>query len=111
MTWLEAVALVREYAEVLQGWLEDRYVTGRIKQWMNFLRQGFPEAEAIWSQARKIREVAPMLACLEQGPKNNGVSTRAACGRGHRGRPPSWTPPPTGGSTSSRSRSTSRCGS
>lgn len=78
MTWLEAVALVREYAEVLQGWLEDRYVTGRIKQWMNFLRQGFPEAEAIWSQARKIREVAPMLACLEQGPKNTGVSTRAA---------------------------------
>ncbi len=67
MTWPEAVALVREYAEVLQGWLEDRYVTGRIKQWMNFLRLGFAEAEAIWPQARKIREVAPMMACLEQG--------------------------------------------
>ncbi len=66
MTWPEAVALVREYAEVLQGWLEDKYVTGRIKQWLNFLRQGFPEAEAIWQDARKIREVVPMLACLEQ---------------------------------------------
>ncbi|MDO6442029.1 MULTISPECIES: tRNA-dihydrouridine synthase [unclassified Marinobacter] len=66
MTWPEAVVLVREYAEVLQGWLEDKYVTGRIKQWMNFLRQGFPEAEAIWKDARKIREVAPMLDCLEQ---------------------------------------------
>ena len=66
MTWPEALTLVREYAEVLQGWLEDRYVTGRIKQWMNFLRQGFAEAEALWPQARKIREVAPMLACLEQ---------------------------------------------
>jgi hypothetical protein len=66
MTWPEAVALVREYATVLQGWLEDRYVTGRIKQWLNFLRQGFAEAQALWPDARKIRQVAPMLACLEQ---------------------------------------------
>ncbi|NWN90779.1 tRNA dihydrouridine(16) synthase DusC [Marinobacter adhaerens] len=66
MTWPEAVALVREYAEVLQGWLEDRFVTGRIKQWLNFLRLGFPEAERLWPTARKIRDVAPILACLEQ---------------------------------------------
>lgn len=78
MTWPEAVALVREYAEVLQGWLEDRYVTGRIKQWMNFLRQGFPEAEALWPQARKIREVAPMLACLEQAVPRPNPAIRAA---------------------------------
>ena len=78
MTWSEAVALVREYAEVLQGWLEDKYVTGRIKQWMNFLRQGFPEAEAIWQDARKIREVAPMLACLEQAIPLSQSAVRAA---------------------------------
>jgi tRNA-dihydrouridine synthase C len=66
MTWPEAVALVREYAEVLQGWLEGRIVTGRIKQWVNLLRRGFPEAEALWPKARKIRDVAPMLTCLEQ---------------------------------------------
>ena len=78
MTWPEAVALVREYAEVLQGWLEDKYVTGRIKQWMNFLRQGFPEAEAIWQDARKIREVAPMLACLEQDIPLSRSAVRAA---------------------------------
>tara|TARA_R110000823_G_scaffold89842_2_gene199012 strand:- start:23 stop:1000 length:978 start_codon:yes stop_codon:yes gene_type:complete len=78
MTWPEAVALVREYAEVLQGWLEDKYVTGRIKQWMNFLRQGFPEAEAIWQDARKIREVAPMLACLEQAIPLSQSAVRAA---------------------------------
>lgn len=78
MAWPEAVALVREYAEVLQGWLEDRYVTGRIKQWMNFLRQGFPEAEALWQKARKIREVTPMLACLEQGAQPNTDRDQAA---------------------------------
>ena len=66
MTWTEAVVLVREYAAALQTRLEDKYVTGRIKQWLNYLRQGFAEAEALWPQARKIREVAPMLACLDQ---------------------------------------------
>ena len=66
MTWAEAVVLVREYAAALQTRLEDKYVTGRIKQWLNYLRQGFAEAEALWPQARKIREVAPMLACLDQ---------------------------------------------
>ncbi|AMQ87690.1 tRNA dihydrouridine synthase [Marinobacter sp. LQ44] len=66
MTWPEAMGLVREYAAALQTRLEDKYVTGRIKQWLNYLRQGFAEAEALWPQARKLRDVAPMLACLGQ---------------------------------------------
>ena len=66
MTWPEALALVQEYGSALQGWLEDKYVTGRIKQWMNYLRQGFSEAEALWPQARKIRDVAPMFEFLHQ---------------------------------------------
>jgi len=65
MTWPQVVVLVREYAGALQTRLEDRFVTGRIKQWLNYLRQGFAEAEALWPHARKIREVEPMLACLE----------------------------------------------
>ncbi len=67
MIWPQVLELVREYAAALQTRLEDRFVTGRLKQWLNYLRQGFAEAEALWPHARKIREVAPMLACLEQG--------------------------------------------
>jgi len=66
MTWLQVVELVRDYAAALQLRLEDRFVTGRIKQWLNYLRLAFSEAEALWPRARKIREVAPMLACLEE---------------------------------------------
>ncbi|MBE0486727.1 tRNA-dihydrouridine synthase [Marinobacter sp.] len=66
MTWPQAVTLVQEYAAALQTRLEDKYVTGRIKQWLNYLRQGFSEAEVLWPAARKIRDVAPMLACLDQ---------------------------------------------
>jgi len=78
MAWPEAVALVREYAAALQTRLEDKYVTGRIKQWLNYLRQGFAEAEALWPQARKIRDVAPMLACLDQPVELPARRTNAA---------------------------------
>ncbi|MBJ6138098.1 tRNA dihydrouridine synthase [Marinobacter litoralis] len=78
MTWPEAVALVREYAEALQTRLEDRFVTGRIKQWLNFLRQGFPEAELLWPDARKLRDVAPMLDCLSQAATAPTGDTAAA---------------------------------
>jgi len=78
MTWAEAVVLVREYAAALQTRLEDKYVTGRIKQWLNYLRQGFAEAEALWPRARKIREVAPMLACLDQPVALSPRCTNAA---------------------------------
>jgi tRNA-dihydrouridine synthase C len=68
LTWPEVVALIEDYAAALQTRLEDRYVTGRIKQWMNYLRTGFAEANALWPAARKIRDVEPMLTCLRQAP-------------------------------------------
>lgn len=71
MSWPEAVALIEDYAAALQTRLEDRFVTGRLKQWLNYLRMGFTEAEKLWPQARKIREVAPMLACL--GAEGRGL--------------------------------------
>lgn len=66
LTWPEVVVLIEDYAAALQTRLEDRYVTGRIKQWMNYLRTGFAEANTLWPMARKIRDVQPMLACLRQ---------------------------------------------
>jgi tRNA-dihydrouridine synthase C len=64
--WPEVVSLIDGYAAALQTRLEDRFVTGRIKQWLNYLRGGYAEAEALWPLARKFRDVAPMLACLQQ---------------------------------------------
>jgi len=65
MTWSEVVGLIKAYGAELEPRLGDRYVTGRLKQWLNYLRRGYPEAEAVWSQARKIRDVAPFYGCLE----------------------------------------------
>jgi tRNA-dihydrouridine synthase C len=66
LSWPEVVRLIDDYAAALKTRLEDRFVTGRIKQWLNYLRRGYAEAEALWPTARKIREVPPMLACLKQ---------------------------------------------
>lgn len=66
LSWSEVVTLIEDYAVALQARLEDRYVTGRIKQWLNYLRTGYTEANSLWPAARKIRDVQPMLACLKQ---------------------------------------------
>lgn len=60
--------LIRDYAQALTTRLEDTYVVGRIKQWLNYLRQGFAEADRLWPQARRIRALEPLLRCLEQAP-------------------------------------------
>lgn len=64
LAWGEVVALIVAYGHELEQRLEDRYVTGRIKQWLNYLRRGYAEAEAVWSHARKIREAQPLYDCL-----------------------------------------------
>jgi tRNA-dihydrouridine synthase C len=66
LIWPDVVSLIEGYAAALQTRLEDRFVTGRIKQWLNYLRGGYAEAELLWPRARKLRDVAPMLACLQQ---------------------------------------------
>jgi tRNA-dihydrouridine synthase C len=74
--WSEVVTLIEDYAAALQTRLQDRFVTGRIKQWLNYLRGGYTEAGMLWPSARKIRDVAPMLACLNQ-PVHVPLSGRA----------------------------------
>lgn len=68
LTWPDVVTLIDDYATALQSHLQDRYVTGRIKQWLNYLRTGYSQAQMLWPSARKIRDVQPMLHFLRQTP-------------------------------------------
>lgn len=65
LTWAEVVALIEAYGIELQERLADRFVTGRIKQWLNYLRRGYVEADRIWPDARKIRAAEPFYDCLK----------------------------------------------
>lgn len=64
LSWAEVVGLIEAYGVELQQRLADRFVTGRIKQWLNYLRRGYPEAERVWANARKIRAAEPLYECL-----------------------------------------------
>ncbi|MCH8497306.1 MAG: tRNA-dihydrouridine synthase [Marinobacter sp.] len=74
MSWAEAVALLVEYCQSLEAFIETRYATGRIKQWLNYMRQGFDEAEAAWEACKRIREGRALCETLEAS---------AAQSRGH----------------------------
>jgi tRNA-dihydrouridine synthase C len=45
--------------------VSERHQPGRIKQWLNFLRKHYPEAEAAYAHLRTITEPAQITAWLE----------------------------------------------
>ncbi len=56
MPWRDVVPLLIDYSQTLQTFLEPRYVTGRIKQWLNYTRRPYAEADAAWSQVKRMND-------------------------------------------------------
>lgn len=73
MPWEEVQALVRQYGEALHTRLDDRIVSGRLKQWLNYLRRGYAEAECVWPRARKLRQPQSFYACLAAASARNAA--------------------------------------
>ncbi len=64
MAWPAVAMLVEGYGRELQCYLDDKYVTGRLKQWLNYLRRGFNEAEQVWPAARKLGDAESFYQTL-----------------------------------------------
>ncbi|MDQ3058277.1 MAG: tRNA-dihydrouridine synthase [Pseudomonadota bacterium] len=64
ITWPELLPLLAEFWRIVCSRLEVRARAGRFKQWLNFLRRRFPEAEAAYQQLRTVNEVALIHAWL-----------------------------------------------
>ncbi len=58
VTWPELVPLLAEFWQIVCTRLEARSRAGRLKQWLNFLRRRFPEAETAYQQLRTINDPA-----------------------------------------------------
>ena len=58
VTWPELVPLLAEFWQIVCSRLEARSRAGRLKQWLNFLRRRFPEAETAYQQLRTINDPA-----------------------------------------------------
>ena len=64
ITWPELLLLLAEFWQIVCTRLEARSRAGRLKQWLNFLRRRFPEAESAYQQLRTINDPALIDAWL-----------------------------------------------
>jgi tRNA-dihydrouridine synthase C len=56
--WDELLPLLGAFWQVVCSRLDSRSRAGRLKQWLNFLRRRFPEAEAAYQQLKPINDPA-----------------------------------------------------
>ena len=64
--WPELVPLLAEFWHIVCTGLDLRARAGRLKQWLNFLRRRFPEAETAYQQVKTINDPALIDAWLRQ---------------------------------------------
>lgn len=64
MTWADVVPLIHDFGMDALSKMPERYATGRVKQWLTYLRFGFREAAESFAEVKRMREVAPLLAVL-----------------------------------------------
>ena len=64
LVWADLLPLVHEFWELIQAHVEPRHRAGRLKQWLNFLRRRYLEAEAAYASVRTINDPAEVARRL-----------------------------------------------
>jgi tRNA-dihydrouridine synthase C len=72
LRWPQLLPLLSVFWSIVCARLDSRSRAGRLKQWLNFLRRRFPEAEAAYQAIKTINDPAMIEAWLAQltGPEN-----------------------------------------
>lgn len=81
MTWPALVPLLAEFWQVVCTRLDARSRPGRLKQWLNFLRRRFPEAETAYQALKTINDPAQIdrwLAGVVQAQQASSPALLAA---------------------------------
>jgi len=58
IVWAELLPLLRDFWLLVRSSLDRKKQAGRLKQWLNFLRHRYPEAEAAYQQIRTLDDPA-----------------------------------------------------
>lgn len=58
ITWAQLLPLIADFWHIVCTRLDARSRAGRLKQWLNFLRRHFPEAEIAYQQLKTINNTA-----------------------------------------------------
>ena len=65
ITWEQLFPLVLDFWHIVTTRLDHKAQAGRLKQWLNFLRRRFPEAEAAYQALKTINSPAVVQAWLD----------------------------------------------
>ena len=66
VTWTQLLPLVLDFWHIVTTRLDNKAQAGRLKQWLNFLRRRFPEAEVAYQALKTINSPAVVDAWLMQ---------------------------------------------
>ena len=73
ITWNSLLPLIGDFWRIVCAELEPRQKAGRLKQWLNFLRRRYPEAERVYQAVRTLNHAAEVDAWLQQHGKENSL--------------------------------------
>ena len=73
--WPELVPLLAAFWHIVCAELELRARAGRLKQWLNFLRRRFPEAETAYQQVKTMNDLTLIDAWLRQMTDESSAQT------------------------------------
>ena len=59
LSWEALLPLMAEFWQLIKAHIEPRARAGRLKQWLNYLRRRYPQAEAAYAAVRTVND--PMV--------------------------------------------------
>jgi tRNA-dihydrouridine synthase C len=66
VTWQYLLPFIADFWHLVCSRLERRQQAGRLKQWLNFLRRRYPEAEVAYMALRTVNDAAVIDAWLAE---------------------------------------------
>ena len=75
--WQTLRPLLNDFWALVSTRVERKHRAGRLKQWLNFLRRRYPEAEAMYAELRTINDAAFIDAWLRQSRDEVAFTTPA----------------------------------
>ena len=86
VTWSQLLPLILDFWHIVTTRLDHKAQAGRLKQWLNFLRRRFPEAEVAYQSLKTINHPAVVDAWLAEAAKSYQLVPQGASMAG-------WLPP------------------
>ena len=67
VSWQSLLPFIADFWRLVRSRLEPRQQAGRLKQWLNFLRKRYPEAEVVYMALRTVNDAAQIEAWFASG--------------------------------------------